>query len=102
MNGSFCSSLRMNGSKKLDVCTHIVEGLSEDELETEGKAPLPRAPVLLCQELLECPAIGGKYHQVLPVLQLSLVELRKQDADSFCLALAVGCCVELLQALFLA
>jgi hypothetical protein len=97
MDRSFCSSLRMNESKKLDVCAHIVGGLAEDELETGGRC---YCPVLLCQELLEYPATGGKYHQVLPEMQVSLVKLRKQDADSIQLALAVGCCVELLQALF--
>lgn len=87
MNESFCSSLRMNGSKKLDVCAHIVEGLTEDELETGGRCC---CPVLLCQQLLEYPATGDKHHQVLPVLKVCLVEPRKRDAGSFCLTLASG------------
>ncbi|XP_051849825.1 farnesyl pyrophosphate synthase isoform X1 [Antechinus flavipes] len=100
---------RMNGDhksvfaqEKQDFVQHfsqIVKILTEDGM---GHPEVGDAITRL-KEVLEYNALGGKYNRGLSVLMVfrELVEPQKQDADSLQRALAVGWCVELLQAFFL-
>ncbi|XP_036612753.1 farnesyl pyrophosphate synthase isoform X1 [Trichosurus vulpecula] len=100
---------RMNGDQKsvfaqekqdfVQYFSQIVKVLTEDGM---GHPEVGDAIARL-KEVLEYNALGGKYNRGLSVLMVfrELVEPRKQDADSLQRALAVGWCVELLQAFFL-
>ncbi|KAM9004298.1 farnesyl pyrophosphate synthase isoform X1 [Sarcophilus harrisii] len=100
---------RMNGDQKSvfvqekqDFVQHfsqIVKILTEDGM---GHPEVGDAITRL-KEVLEYNALGGKYNRGLSVIMVfrELVEPQKQDADSLQRALAVGWCVELLQAFFL-
>ncbi|KAL0603660.1 Farnesyl pyrophosphate synthase [Plecturocebus cupreus] len=100
----------MNGDQKSDVYaqkkqdfvqhfSQIVRVLTEDEMGH----PETGDAIACLKEVLECNAVGGKYHRGLTVLAAfpELMEPRKQDADGLQRTLTVGCCVELLQAFFL-
>lgn len=88
--------------KKQDFIQHfsqIVKVLTEnDTVHPDTVDAIARL-----KEVLEYNVIGGKYNRGVMVLITfqELVEPRKQDADSLQRAIAVGWCVELLQAFFL-
>lgn len=90
-------------TKKKQNCiqhsSQIVRVLTENDLGH----PDTRDAIVQLKEVLEYSVTGGKYQRgVMVVITLQdPVEPREQDADSLQQAMAVGWCVELLQAFFL-
>ncbi|XP_063001844.1 farnesyl pyrophosphate synthase [Elgaria multicarinata webbii] len=77
----------------------IVKDLTEDELHQEEVADA----VARLKEVIEYNAVGGKYNRGLTVMAAfrELIGPDQQDQKSGLRALAVGWCIELLQAFFL-